>query len=169
MTYKRFEDLPVWQAGMVIAEKVFDFGNDKAFAYQGDLSSQLLRAALSIFNNIAEGFERGSTNDLLKFLYIARGSAGEVRSMLLLMERLGRFSHLKSEISNLKSLSESVSRQLRAWADQLQNSSIKGQRHLNDSIRQDEDRKKRLEAFDRELERIRQGGKPNWPVDDKEA
>ncbi len=169
MTYKRFEDLPVWQAGMVIAEKVFDFGNDKAFAYQGDLSSQLLRAALSICNNIAEGFERGSTNDLLKFLYIARGSAGEVRSMLLLMERLGRFSHLKSEISNLKSLSESVSRQLRAWADQLQNSSIKGQRHLNDSIRQDEDRKKRLEAFDRELERIRQGGKPNWPVDDKEA
>jgi len=169
VTYKRFEDLPVWQAGMVIAEKVFDFGNDKAFAYQGDLSSQLLRAALSICNNIAEGFERGSTNDLLKFLYIARGSAGEVRSMLLLMERLGRFSHLKSEISNLKSLSESVSRQLRAWADQLQNSSIKGQRHLNDSIRQDEDRKKRLEAFDRELERIRQGGKPNWPVDDKEA
>ena len=169
MTYKRFEDLPVWQAGMVIAEKVFDFGNDKAFAYQGDLSSQLLRAALSICNNIAEGFERGSTNDLLKFLYIARGSAGEVRSMLLLMERLGRFSHLKSEISNLKSLSESVSRQLRAWDEQLQNSSIKGQRHLNDSIRQDEDRKKRLEAFDRELERIRQGGKPNWPVDDKEA
>jgi len=169
VTYKRFEDLPVWQAGMVIAEKVFDFGNDKAFAYQGDLSSQLLRAALSICNNIAEGFERGSTNDLLKFLYIARGSAGEVRSMLLLMERLGRFSHLKSEISNLKSLSESVSRQLRAWADQLQNSPIKGQRHLNDSVRQDEDRKKRLEAFDRELERIRKGGKPKWPVDEKEA
>ena len=169
MTYKRFEDLPVRQAGMEIAEKVFVLGNDNAFAYQGDLSSQLLRAALSICNNIAEGFERGSTNDLLKFLYIARGSAGEVRSMLLLMERLGRFSHLKSEISNLKSLSESVSRQLRAWADQLQNSPIKGQRHLNDSVRQDEDRKKRLEAFDRELERIRKGGKPKWPVDEKEA
>jgi hypothetical protein len=54
-------------------------------------------------NNIAEGFERGTTNELLAFLYIARGSAGEVRSMLCLLERRRAFGHLKSQISNLKS------------------------------------------------------------------
>ena len=43
------------------------------------------RAALSVSNNIAEGFERGTTNELLQFIYIARGSAGEVRSMLALI------------------------------------------------------------------------------------
>jgi len=49
--------------------------------------------------------------------------------------RLPRFDHLKSEISNLKSLAESVSRQLRAWADSLQNSDIAGPRHLNEKTR----------------------------------
>ncbi len=66
------------------------------------------------------------------FLYIARGSAGEVRSMLSLLERIQGFADLKSEISNLKSLAEGISRQLRGWADSLQNSGIKGQRYLTD-------------------------------------
>jgi four helix bundle protein len=50
------------------------------------LRDQLERAALSVSNNIAEGFERGTTNELLAFLYIARGSAGEVRSMMRILE-----------------------------------------------------------------------------------
>lgn len=94
-----------------------------------------MRAAVSVSNNIAEGFERGTTQELLTFLYIARGSAGEVRSMLCLLERLPPFGDLKSEISNLKSLSERVSRQLRGWADSLQNTTIKGQRYLTDKSR----------------------------------
>jgi hypothetical protein len=49
----------------------------------------------------------------LTFLYIAPGSAGEVRSMLFVMERMAAFGDLKSEISNLKSLAEQISRQLR--------------------------------------------------------
>lgn len=94
-----------------------------------------------------EGFERGSTADLLKFLYIARGSAGEVRSMLCVMDRMQRFDNLKSEISDLKSQFESTSRQIRAWADSLQNSEIKGQRHLNDKSRQQYEQSNRMSAF----------------------
>ena len=90
------------------------------------------RAALSVSNNIAEGFERGTTQELLTFLYIARGSAGELRSMLCFIERLEAFQDLKSEISNLKSSAEGISRQLRAWVDSLQNSEIKGQRYLSE-------------------------------------
>ncbi|MGM0539039.1 MAG: four helix bundle protein [Thermodesulfobacteriota bacterium] len=56
------------------------------------------RASLSVFSNIAQGFERGTTNELLAFLYIARGSAGEVRSMLCFLERRPAFSNFKSQI-----------------------------------------------------------------------
>ncbi len=147
MTYERFEQLPVWQAGMTLSEHVFKLTEDKSFNYKGDLRSQLQRAALSVPNNVAEGFERGTTPELLTFLYIARGSAGEVRSMLCLLERLPYFGHLKSEISDLKSLAESTSRQLRAWADSLQNSPITGQRYLTEKSRRLTDEKKRAEVF----------------------
>jgi four helix bundle protein len=96
---------------------------------------QLDRASLSVSSNIAEGFERGTTSELLAFLYIARGSAGEVRSMLCFLERRSALSDLRSEISNLKSISERCSRQLSGWAQSLQNSTIAGPRHLNDQSR----------------------------------
>jgi four helix bundle protein len=107
---------------------------------------QLERAALSVSNNVAEGFERGTTKELLAFLYIARGSAGEVRSMLILAGRRPYLSKLKPEISKLITLAESCSRQIRAWADSLQNSDITGQRHLNDKSRADYQKRKTRET-----------------------
>jgi len=154
MKYNRFEELPVWRAGIKLAERIFRLVDDRSFNGRGDLRNQLQRAAVSISNNIAEGFERGTTQELLTFLYIARGSAGEVRSMLILLERLPYFQHLKSEISNLKSLAESISRQIRAWADSLQDSDIKGQRYLSERVRQEHEQKRRAAAFLAELDRI---------------
>ena len=101
MTYERFEDLPVWKAAMEIAVVVYRLTRDRFFSQPGDLRDQLRRAALSVSNNIAEGFERGSTAELLAFLYIARGSAGEVRSMLHFAERMPEAAHLKSEITTV--------------------------------------------------------------------
>lgn len=91
------------------------------------------------------GFERGTTNELLAFLYIARGSAGEVRSMLCFFERRPALRDFKSQISNLKSLAESCSRQLGAWAQSLQNSDIDGPRHLNDQTRANYQKRKTRE------------------------
>ena len=88
MKYERFEDLPVWQAAADLAVTIFFFFSHNWFRGKGDLANQIQRAALSVSNNIAEGFERGSTNELLQFLYIARGSAGEVRSILCVIERM---------------------------------------------------------------------------------
>jgi four helix bundle protein len=137
---------------------------DRFFSQAGDLRCQLHQAALSVSNNIAEGFERGTTAELLSFLYIARGSAGEVRSMLCLLEALfealPEFQNLKSQISDLKSLSESIARQLRGWADSLQNSKITGQRYLTDKSRRAEQSRKSREEFLQELKHIRHGDKP---------
>jgi four helix bundle protein len=157
MKYQCFEELPAWQAGMKLTEDVFRLTEDKGFNFKGDLRSQLERAALSVPNNVAEGFERGTTQELLTFLYIARGSAGEVRSMLILAERLPYFEHLRSEISNLKAQAESISRQLRAWADSLQNFEITGQRYLTNQTRRRDEQKKRAEAFLGKLKLVQQG------------
>lgn len=132
MKYERFEDLPVWKSSIELAVRAYAVSRDRYFAQPGDMRDQLRRAALSVSNNIAEGFERGSTSELLAFLYIARGSAGEARSMLRFVERDADAAHLKSEISNLISLAENCSRQIRGWADHLQNTGIKGQRHLTE-------------------------------------
>ncbi len=148
MTYERFEDLPVWQEAIRLAEGCEDFLFEAKPHISFSKRDQLDRCSLSVSNNIAEGFERGTTNELLAFLYIARGSAGETRSMLCYFERRPALSDFKSEISNLKSLAESCSRQLRAWADSLQNSEIKGQRHLNQRSKVAWNQKHRARAFE---------------------
>jgi len=152
MTYSRFEELPVWQEAIHLAEDVYNMTESKDWPGSYSLRDQLERAALSVSNNIAEGFERGTTNELLAFLYIARGSAGEVRSMLCFLERRNGFANLKYQISDLKSIAESCSRQLRAWADHLQNTDIKGQRHLNEKTRSSYHSKKEAQEFEQELQ-----------------
>src|SRR5436190_2099986 len=103
MTYKNFEDLPVWQEAIQLAEGINNMTEDPRWKASYSLRDQIERACLSISNNIAEGFERGTTNELLNFLYIARGSAGETRSMLCFLERRPNAAVFKSHISHLKS------------------------------------------------------------------
>src|SRR5437867_2805048 len=147
MKYERFEDLPVWNDAIELKLALDAFCAQAGVRQLRRFVLQMDGAALSISNNIAEGFERGTTNELLSFLYIARGSAGEVRSMLCYAEQRPDLSDLKSQISNLRSKAESISRQLRAWADSLQNSDIRGQRHLTDQKRTHYDQDKRARAF----------------------
>ena len=192
MKYERFEQLPVWQSAIDLAAKVYALTDHRAFARLREFKDQIRRAALSVSNNVAEGFERGTTAELLSFLYIARGSAGEVRSMLLFCRRLSlppsQISNLRSEIpapppqiSNLRSeipglesqiaqlvaLAESCSRQLRAWADQLQNCDIPGQRRLTDKTRRAHQAAKSADAFWQHLRGIRDAaGPPGLPKED---
>ncbi len=155
MKYERFEQLPVWQAAIELAVLTYSLTSRPIFRRNHSLRDQIERAAVSVSNNIAEGFERGTTQELLTFLYYARGSAGEVRSMLCLLESLPAFGELQSETSPLKIKAESISRQLRAWADSMQNSNIKGQRYLTEKSQQ-----AGKNVQERELEAIRTGTKP---------
>ena len=74
MRVERFEDILAWQRARDLARRIYNqFG-----------CSQIQRAAVSVMNNIAEGFERKSNLEFKQFLYISKGSCGEVRSMLYL-------------------------------------------------------------------------------------
>ncbi len=164
MTYDRFEELPVWQKAADLYEAAEDLLENETLKATRGFRDQLDRAALSVSNNIAEGFERGTTNELVQFLYFARGSAGEVRSMLKVKLRRAdkrRWpADLRSQVSNLSSLAEECSRQLRGWANSLQNSDIKGPRYLNDKSRRADDQKQRAAACQKELLRRLPPGHP---------
>ena len=155
MKYNRFEELPVWRDAIELAVRTFALTARPCFRGHSGTRNQLENAVVSISNNIAEGFERGTTQELLTFLYISRGSAGETRSMYCLIEGLPEFEDFKSEISNLRSKAESISRQLRAWADSLQNTEIRGTRYLPDKSRRIDERRREREEFLAELEQIR--------------
>ena len=79
MTINKFEELIAWQRSKNLCISVYkEFSISKDFGF----NNQIQRASVSIMNNIAEGFERRSNKEFRHFLYIAKGSCGEVRSML---------------------------------------------------------------------------------------
>ncbi len=157
MKYQRFEQLPVWQAAIELAVRTYELTAAPEFAKRYSLRDQLERAAVSVSNNIAEGFDRGTNPELLTFLYIARGSAAEVRSMLCLLERMEAFRNLESGIRNRKEQTESISKQLGAWIQSLLNSGMKGQRYVSDRTRIADEKKQERNEFLKKLERIRAG------------
>ena len=162
MKHARFEDVPVWKDAARFYIGVEELAADASVRGHGDLRSQLLRAALSISNNIAEGFERGTTAELIAFLYIAKGSAGECRSMLQVTLGSKRYPHLKSQISDLRSQAESISRQLWGWLNSLQNSDIKGSRYLNDATRAEYDQRQRAGRFAAYIAEQREAAVERW-------
>jgi len=91
----------------------------------------------------------------LAFLYISRGSAGEVRSMLCLLDRIPTFRTLSKETALLKKKAESCSRQLKGWALSLQNSDFKGERHVNQKVKRATEAAREREEFLNELAEVR--------------
>lgn len=77
-----FEDLLVWQKAIALVKRIYLITADGKLAKDFGLRDQIRRAAVSIPTNIAEGFERASRKEYLNFLNIARGSAGELRSLI---------------------------------------------------------------------------------------
>ena len=78
----RFEDLDCWKIARELSREIYSLTKSGEFSRDYGLKDQIRRAAVSVMTNIAEGFERSSNKDFARFLYIAKGSAGEVRSLL---------------------------------------------------------------------------------------
>ncbi len=81
-TMQRFEDSTAWQTARELVKSVYDVPRQEPFRSDWGLRDQIQRASVSIMCNIAEGFERGSNKEFIQFLYLAKGSSGEVRSLL---------------------------------------------------------------------------------------
>ena len=108
MVIKKFEDIVAWQRAQDLAVEIFsEFNELKHFAFR----DQILRAVVSISNNIAEGFDRSSDADFSRFLYIAAASVSETKSMLYLAERL-KFINSDRKIQLIEK-SDEVSRIIR--------------------------------------------------------
>jgi four helix bundle protein len=86
---RRFEELKVWQTARELARGSYGAGRTQALGSDRALLDQMKRAAVSISSNIAEGFERGTRKQQIEFCYLAKGSAGELRSQLILAHDLG--------------------------------------------------------------------------------
>ncbi|MCP4459188.1 MAG: four helix bundle protein [Cytophagales bacterium] len=105
MKIQKFEDIIAWQKGHDFAIEIYGkFGESRDFGFR----DQICRAAVSISNNIAEGFDRSSNAEFRRFLFIPSGSCSECKSMLYLAERL---DYLSKEIANdLRNKSSEISK-----------------------------------------------------------
>lgn len=84
MAIPSFEGLKVWQEARKLTNRIYDITKQPSFSKDFGLINQIRKASISIGSNIAEGHERGGTQEFLQFLSIAKGSSGEVRSQLYL-------------------------------------------------------------------------------------
>ena len=92
MKINRFEDCLAWQKAKDLSLSIYQsFKTCRDYGFR----DQIQRAVISIMNNIAEGFERNTNKEFINFLYIAKGSSGEVRSMLIIARELEYISEVK--------------------------------------------------------------------------
>ncbi len=104
---EKFEDLLVWQNTVNFSTQIYlTFSNCKDYSFR----DQICRASVSVPSNIAEGFERQYNKEFIQFLYIAKGSAGEVRTQLLIGKRIGFISEI--DYNNLNQEIIKISSQL---------------------------------------------------------
>lgn len=110
-----FEDLRVWQQGIELVKQIYLMTKEGDLSKDFGLRDQLRRAAVSVPTNVAEGFERHSRKEYVNFLNIAKGSAGEVRSLLRVALEVGYLD--KNTYLRLYDLAKGLSRML---ASQIQ-------------------------------------------------
>jgi four helix bundle protein len=107
---QRFEDLTVWKKSMALSREVYRLTGDGSFRRDWGLRDQMRRTAISIPSNIAEGFERCSAQELRYLLNVAKGSAGELRTQLMIARDLGYLRDIEGDV--LVRSCEEVSRML---------------------------------------------------------
>ena len=114
---ERFEDIEAWRDARILVKQIYETTNDGPFARDFGLRDQIRRAAVSTMSNIAEGFERSSNREFVRFLYMAKGSAGEVRSQLYTASDLGYLGEQQAD--ELIRFVETVSRRIAGFIKYL--------------------------------------------------
>ena len=123
---RSFEELHIYQRARELTNAVYAQNRAGAFAKDYGLSDQIRRAAVSIMSNVAEGFERGATTEFVQFLYIAKGSCGEVRAQLQIALDQG---YLTAQAhASLADSARRISGMISNFIAHLQSSSYRGEK-----------------------------------------
>jgi four helix bundle protein len=151
-TIHRYEDLLVWKKARELVGEIYKEmrkNNDNGF------KDQIQRASVSVMSNVAEGFERGTKNEFVNYLQIAKGSAGEVRAQLYIASDIGYLNIEK--FIYLKNLSEEVSRLLFSLIKKIKTSEYSGTQYKKEKTKKQIE----LEKMDLEHTRILAESMPN--------
>ena len=124
---KSFEKIEVWNDARKLAKEVFNITQSNLMKGQFFLQDQMKRGALSIMANIAEGFERDGNKELIQFLSVAKGSAGELRSHLVAGYDMGLMT--PGDFKNLYDMADRISRQLSGLMKYLKKTGMKGRKY----------------------------------------
>jgi four helix bundle protein len=141
MSVRRFEGLVVWQKARVLTNEIYKITRKPEFSKDLGLKDQIQRASVSIMSNIAEGFERGSKEEFIQFLYISRGSCGEVRTQLYVAKDQNYIT--EEGFQKLQKLAVEVSRLIYYLIESVKTEGFRGQKY-----------KKTYKSFREEINKI---------------
>lgn len=112
MKIQKFEDLNIWKDSLKITKDIYDLTSKKEFSRDFGLRDQIRRAIVSVSSNIVEGFEKNNNNEFVRFLRIAKGSAGETRNQLHIAFAVNYITNIEFEKTNkdLEILSAQIGR-----------------------------------------------------------
>jgi four helix bundle protein len=130
---RRFEDLRIWQLAREIARGVYRAAETQRLGQDYAMLGQMKRAAISISSNIAEGYERGTRRQQIEACYIAKGSAGELRSQVIVAHDVGLLD--ETSFQWLLDHCAQCSRQLGGYLTHLRrtHASIRGAKYAKDA------------------------------------
>lgn len=135
-TVKSFEDLVVWQDARYQCQQVFLLLKKDRTKNDFEWRNQISRSSASVMDNIAEGFEKNNNKELRNYLYIAKGSCGEVRSQLY--RALDREYLSETEFLELYTFCQTLSRKLNAFIAHIDQTTMKGSRYNNNASKEPE-------------------------------
>jgi four helix bundle protein len=147
-TVQKFEELNVYQRARELANSIYAATRRPAFARDASLVDQIRRAAVSVVSNIAEGYERGTTTEFVQFLYIAKGSCGEVRAQLGIARNQKYLS--EADCERLEGQCRLVSGMLHNFIEYLQGSRMPGQKQhtvQRQAVKASEERRRILDEL----------------------
>lgn len=124
----KIEDIVVWQLAIELINTIYKITNSTNFNKDFALRDQIRKSAISIPSNIAEGFERNSTNQFIYFLVIAKGSAGELRTQLLIAKNQKYITEIEFEKINFEAIE--VSKKLGSFITYLKDFKSKQSNNL---------------------------------------
>ena len=129
MTVTHFEDLQIWKDARSLAKEIYSLTSGSKFSKDFNLRGQIRSAVVSVMSNIAEGFERSGNQEFTQFLYVAKGSCGEVRSQFYVAIDQGYLSASESEqiLNAMKRLSGMIG----GLIQYLKNSGMKGPKYTD--------------------------------------